>query len=460
MSNIIHFNNNRKATELVLEKVSAYCIYFLIMAIVGCSVLSVQSTSSQNTIKNEANIMAMISPIIYVAGDGSGDFNCDGIDDHVEINQALDYVGNHTEYTTVHLKGANTYWINETIYISGNTILEGDSTAIIKLINKAGWWTKFKPLIGQKGTMLAGSLGDPGTRTDNITIRGFEIDGNKGNQSEPDGDSYYTIIQLQNCYNVTINDMYLHHNRNDAIRFVNDTIGAEVNSVFFNNRILKPGHDGLYILNVNKFKVYNNHISSCRTDAGIRTQYCNEFKIYSNIISNSPTRPPSGGAAIQIQSGKGVLLNDAEIYANSLRGYFGWYGIWLNVLQGSAGLGTYRDVHIHHNIIRAFNEGGVGIQGFHNTLIEHNTIDANIGGGVLFTAGSPGWGVSGFVTIVRNNNITDSRNGGYGLDNRHPGIHSFVSDYNFIYGNEGGHYNNVSSTTDFYIDPLCASSGN
>jgi hypothetical protein len=28
--------------------------------------------------------------VITVAGDGSGDFNCDGKDDHVKINQALD----------------------------------------------------------------------------------------------------------------------------------------------------------------------------------------------------------------------------------------------------------------------------------------------------------------------------------------------------------------------------------
>jgi len=26
------------------------------------------------------------APIVYVAGDGSGDFNCDGKDDHIQIN--------------------------------------------------------------------------------------------------------------------------------------------------------------------------------------------------------------------------------------------------------------------------------------------------------------------------------------------------------------------------------------
>ncbi|MGB9928805.1 MAG: hypothetical protein ACPK85_10410, partial [Methanosarcina sp.] len=42
--------------------------------------------------------------IVYVAGDGSGDFNCDGEDDHVQINQALDYAAKNPG-TTVHLKG-------------------------------------------------------------------------------------------------------------------------------------------------------------------------------------------------------------------------------------------------------------------------------------------------------------------------------------------------------------------
>jgi len=76
-------------------------------------------------------------PIVYVAGDGSGDYNCDGKSDQIEINKALDFVATHPKYTTVHLKGSNTYWIDSTIYISSNTILEGDSTAIVKLIDNA-----------------------------------------------------------------------------------------------------------------------------------------------------------------------------------------------------------------------------------------------------------------------------------------------------------------------------------
>ena len=61
-------------------------------------------------------------PIVYVAGDGSGNYNCDGESDQIEINAALDFVAEHAEYTTVHLKGSNTFWIDDPVYIAANTM--------------------------------------------------------------------------------------------------------------------------------------------------------------------------------------------------------------------------------------------------------------------------------------------------------------------------------------------------
>ncbi len=133
---------------------------------------------------NLANIGSIKTPVVYVTNDGTGNFNTDGVDDHVEINQALDFVANNVDFTTVYLKGPATYWINNTLYISSNTILEGDSNAVVKLVDQAEWGTSFQPLITQKGTS-----------GNNITIRGFEVDGNRYNQSEPGGDYvYYTLI--------------------------------------------------------------------------------------------------------------------------------------------------------------------------------------------------------------------------------------------------------------------------
>ena len=86
-----------------------------------------------------------------MSGDGSGDFNCSGINDQIQINQALQFVVGNPGYTTVHLKGPFTYVINDTILIGSDTILEGDSSAVIKLADHASWDT-MKPLIQQKSS--------------------------------------------------------------------------------------------------------------------------------------------------------------------------------------------------------------------------------------------------------------------------------------------------------------------
>jgi hypothetical protein len=120
---------------------------------------------------------AQLNKTIYVSGDGSGDFNCDGTDDQIEINEALAYVAENPEFTAVHLKGPNTYVISDSILIGNDTVLQGDPTTVIKLEDKADW-PQEKPLISQMS-----SSGK------NIIIRGFEINGNyEGNAEKHRGD--------------------------------------------------------------------------------------------------------------------------------------------------------------------------------------------------------------------------------------------------------------------------------
>jgi len=71
------------------------------------------------------------TPVIYISEDGSGD--------QQEINRALDFVADNPDYTTVYLKGPNTYLIDNSVFVSGDTILEGNSTAVVKLADNAGW---------------------------------------------------------------------------------------------------------------------------------------------------------------------------------------------------------------------------------------------------------------------------------------------------------------------------------
>ncbi len=401
-------------------------------------------------------------PIVYIASDGSGNYNCDGKSDQIEINAALDFVAENNDYTTVYLKGPNTYWIDEPIYISANTILEGDKDAVVKLVDNASWNTKYKPLIGQKGTVFKVIMEDQSITTGNITIRGFELDGNRINQSEPEGASYYRMIQLQNCYNVTINDMYIHHGLADGILLEWGMSEGEttydINSKFYNNRIHYDGHDGIYIGQAENFEIYNNNITNTRTDVSIRTQNCNHFKIYNNIAGNAPDRRMSGVAAVHIMNYGNIPCDDAEIYNNFFYGNQTWHGIWLEQINkgGGASLNTHSNVYIHHNVISQYKLAGIGIYGFNNTRIENNTIEiSSEGAGITFYSGDPAnTALSGWQTFVKNNIIV--KNFTYGIDNKQPAIHTFISDYNCINGNIAGNYNNVSSSTDIYSDPLLA----
>ena len=401
-------------------------------------------------------------PVIYVTSDGSGNFNCDGIKDQIEINTALDFVADNDEYTSVYLKGPSIFLIDQPIYISANTILEGDENAVVKLVDNAKWKKRYKPLIGQKGTKFIVRLEDQSVTTGDITIRGFELNGNRVNQSEPAGNSYYRMIQLQNCYNITINDMYIHNGLADGILLEFGVGEAEntynINSKFYNNRIHNDGHDGIYIGQAVNFEIYNNIITNTRTDASIRAQNCNNFKIYNNIAGNAPDRRISGVSAVHIMNFGNVPADDIEIYNNFFYGNQNWHGIWLEQLSNGGGgsIDTHTGVYIHHNVISQYRLAGIGIYGFNNTRIENNLIEISVeDAGITFYEGDPiNTSLSGFQTFVKNNIIV--KNNTFGIDNKQVAIHTFVSEYNCINGNSTGNYNNVTSTTDIYSDPLLA----
>ncbi len=181
------------------EKKESLCFSAFTFLII-CTILSLSVASSAKP----------SGEIVYVATDGKGDFNCDGSDDQVEINEALAHVAEKQQYTTVYLKGPNTYVISDSIFIGSNTTFEGDPTAVVELTDKAGW-KKEKPLITQMDS--AGNQ--------NIIIKGFEIDGNHGKNNDRNrGKGYYNLVYFSNSENIQVHDMYMHDSHGDGLKAI------------------------------------------------------------------------------------------------------------------------------------------------------------------------------------------------------------------------------------------------
>ena len=405
---------------------------------------------------------------VYVAGDGRGDFNCDGIDDQVEINKALAYVAENPEFTTVHLKGPNTYVISGSIFIGSNTILQGDPTAVIKLKDKA-YWPQEKPLITQ--------MSSDGNQ--NTTIRGFEINGNyDGNTEKKRGDGYYNLINFYNCDNIQVYDMYMHDSHGDGLR-----IKDSENVKFYDNRIYKLGHDGLYAIKCQNVEAWNNLVR-CKTNSALRIWNSNHVKLHDNIIYTE-FEPDAGGPGIQIQyirESSPYVMDDIEVYNNTIYDTYG-PGIWLIAFGEAYAKDEAKNVHIHHNTFYGCGThptydwlGGIVTSGFYDTLIENNVFDGNHNAAVvsMYPTGprydidaTPNGTNGHYTTIVRNNIMTNTlerkynpKGTGCGVMNYLPETHSFILENNCMYNNKGEDYKNASSKSDIHANPLFADQKN
>ena len=404
-------------------------------------------------------ILAQTPPVIYVATDGTGDFNCNGASDQVEINQALDYVVANSEFTTVYLKGDNTFIIDEPVLISSNTILTGDPSAKIQLKNNTGWWTQDKPMITQSGRIEWHSLGITGESISNVEIYGFTINGGMF-QEEPSGNRYNTLIHFTFPNNISIHDMHFKNGQWDAVRLSSSTF-SHINCEVFNNDIYACGHDAISFVGVVNCNAHHNKIYKTRTNSGLRATHCDSIYFHNNIIANSISLPPSGYAGIQIQNTEiEYPCTYAEIYENVIYGKS--EGIHLGEESNSSTYptGTMKNVHIHHNKIYKTNTvsagggiiltGGIVVMGYQNTIIEHNIVDGSVTDGISFR-GNAGGG-NGYQTIVRNNIIINNQ--GFGINNEDPTINTFISNNNLVYNNEVGNYNNTTSSDDIDSNPL------
>jgi len=419
----------------------------VILFLAGCLII----------LANAPIVLCMTSaPVVYTAGDGSGDFNCDGKDDHVQINQALKFVAENSEYTTVHLKGPFTYVIDDSLLIGSNTTLEGDPDAVVKLVDHAGWAAS-KPLIRQMS-----SLGNS-----NIVVRGFEVDGNHDKNTEvARGKNYYNVIYFTHCDDVQVYDMYMHDGHGDGLR-----IKYGENVQFYNNTVYKLGHDGMFAIECTNVEAWNNTIT-CRTNSGLRIWNSNKVDLYNNTI-DSFYHWSAGSAGIQVEKSAGTI-DDIEIHDNTINNTFG-PGIWLFNYDSSSTGEEARNVHIYHNIFYSTGTnpsidwvGGIVTSGFYDTLIENNVFDGVYHAAIAImyptntsTDFSPKG--TGYTTTARNNIIAntlprakDPSGTGYGVINYLPKTHTLVLENNCFYNNTAGDYKNAESTSDIFLNPLFA----
>ncbi|WP_321419472.1 disaggregatase related repeat-containing protein [uncultured Methanomethylovorans sp.] len=387
---------------------------------------------------------------------GTVNYQCDGANDHVEINKALAYIDSQGG-GTVYLRGPNTYWIDSTLNVGANTILTGDSTAEIKLVANAGWSTDM-PMIANIGTD-----GD-------ITIKGFTIDGNSANQGTSLGAGYYNMMAFDGGNNIEVSDMRLEWGCGDGLQ-----VRKASNIKFTNNDVYKLGHDALYALGCSNVEFAYNTVftrtnSACRYSDGNTGSTIHDNLIYASNSGDST------GPAIQIgtSSTSNCVFDDIEIYNNRIQSIKG-AGIWMSANYQDNVIHA-KDVYIHHNIFTnvgqystntGFSNTAIVLGDFDNTIIENNVFDDGGHAAVkYFLRSGRRQQQTQFTTYVRNNIIMNSdgvssvTGSGVGIWNTNPTYSKFVVQNNDIYNNKNGqtYGSGFTMSNNLNVDPSCVDS--
>lgn len=378
------------------------------------------------------------SQVVYVAGDGTGNYNCDGKDDQVQINQALSYAASHSG-TTVYLKGPFDYNIKSSCLVGANTELTGDSNAKLKLAKNIGW-TK-----AGAGTPIIGQLGGVGTAVHDIKIHGFEIDGNEGAQSGSGGKDLYRIISFQGSsskpvYNIRVYNMNLHDAKGDGFRC---TCGENI--YYYNNVENNLQHTCVMYSRVNSGEIHDNIAHQCSC-AGDRLDNCQNITIYNEEIS------PYSGTTTYSKDKKGYALSDtgiqisnavsspstSKITIHDCNIMSGVNGIWLTSLNDASNINLYNNI-IHDSGYESegvTRNGGLAINGCGNGItIKNNDIIGSYVAGINVNSA-----VSGTHTVtVTNNNIMNG-NTGYAIKNSVSSHVSLILTHNYVYKNPANFY--------------------
>ena len=376
------------------------------------------------------------TPVLYVNTDGTGDYNCDGMNDHIEINMALFRIS-RMGGGTVYLSGNNTYWIDGTLVMGANTILTGDPDACVKLVANADP----RAIWGIGVPMICNIYG-----ADNLTVTGFEINGNSEFQSVGRGLGYHNMISFKAASNVEVSHMRLEWGNGDGLR-AEDCSDVK----FLYNDVYKLGHDGVYYIFTNNTETAYNSIVA-RTDSAARSQGGSHQTIHDNIFYSVLDKHSTGPLIKLDKSEPGVQgFDHIEIYNNQLYTSNG-AGIQLDATYDDDVIRA-QNVYIHHNtftnvgqysIDTGYSNSAIVIGNFNNTIIENNVIDDPGQDGIRWYVQSGPTQKTHFYTYVRNNVIMGSRtdaavpHSGAGIWNTNTTYAHFIVENNDIYDNDNG----------------------
>jgi len=412
---------------------------------------------------------------------------CDGVDDHVQINQALDFVKDNGGTVTL---SAGTFIIDDNILFKGNnTSLEGagmDQTTI-KLVDDAGWDYYYQNA-NSEWVMHRGGAMIENTADANrfLSIKNLKIDGNKYNQSiyNPitgetiqdtpdshvfDGQGHYVAVDFskrqgapESISDILFSHVFIYENAGDGLVVDNGT-----NIMVEYCKGIRGGHSIVYLLDPINLVVKNCDFM-VTSNSGIRWYDGNHIQIKDNHIYGEPEKTGNSNFCIQVTSGQSATITDDLIISGNHLEFSAGAGIALDAKQSASA----KDVIIKNNVILQCGNssttenmreaGGINIKNFTHTLIENNTIVNCIGGGIRL-GGNVGFNTewsyeTGLTATITNNIITNTIQGGnssasgYGIDIGNG--NNAVCTFNNVWNNQQGDYNGcIADAGSLSVDP-------
>ena len=276
------------------------------------------------------------------------DYICDGVDDQVEIQAAIDALPSGGGKV---LLMDGTFNVHTCIYINrDNVVLEGYSANIFQTDGS--------------------NCGVIETNGSNIKILGLTIDGNKsGNPDEIHAIGLYCDGVARS--NVQVSDCYIHHSNGDGIEM---GYGDLTDVIISNNVIHDSREHDVHVNGGSRIIITNNHLYNEETLASVvlDTSEWNASKIEDVEVVNNIIHGTAGnGVAVGVGLCGGVivrpnrtLISDNIIYSCGMNGVY---------------IGDYSDnADIHDNIIRLNERAGIFIEsGSTHTVVRGNTVSYN-----------------------------------------------------------------------------------